>query len=549
MSLGLCSELTFEGEPMHRTLHGMLIVVCAFAAVAWPAAGATGAGDETVEEVEGSESLAVCPPPFLSAHQGCVLDSDLVLEGTVALTSFTKFDCRGHTVLPAVVGTASTPSQPAVAFLLNHAFGVELTGCVIGDAGSRFDIGVYILNGTLPAAVRSDRHALERLRNRIRNNVIWAGTFGVRILSADDNEVAENRIAVRLGNGVHVQRTASLNTVRGNLFTSDGLGTPGANDSGVLVANPPGMPLLEVRVGSALLQFPNVIGEDPEDNHVEGNTAMLPGPTGPAEIHAGFVAAVRSRRTVIRDNIVVGAGEGVRIAGFPRDQVGIFPGVCSLDPGRYCGATSSDCFFAGIDSESKGTCTCIHSGSPGCQANGTEKVAFDARATDARVEDNMLVGPFSAQMGIFAYSNVGSLIRGNTLIGTGTETGIVLTGDALETATVTRNALSGFAHGLGLFADFPIPPFFTAHAEFFGARFFQNDVVGSLQAAVFAQAEYAYPSELSVDLVGNYWGRSCAEGGFLPGDSTNPALIADDHPFGEPVSGIEDADNLPATCR
>jgi hypothetical protein len=66
--------------------------------------------------------------------------------------------------------------------------------------------------------------------------------------------------------------------------------------------------------------------------------------------------------------------------------------------------------------------------------------------------------------------------------------------------------------------------------------------------AVTCVQAFDFNAELSAEDRGNYWGLTCAEGGFLSSLSPFPALISDSHPYGVPVADLPD-DALPLLCR
>ena len=104
---------------------------------------------------------------------------------------------------------------------------------------------------------------------------------------------------------------------------------------------------------------------------------------------------------------------------------------------------------------------------------------------------------------------------------------------------LTRNTLSGNAFGFS---------FSNISSTRVGAAVYLNDVTGSSVRAIRTSGPaFTQPSDLSFAGRGNYWGRTCADGGFLASD-TPSSLITDGHPFGQPVASVPDA-LLPAPCR
>ena len=120
----------------------------------------------------------------------------------------------------------------------------------------------------------------------------------------------------------------------------------------------------------------------------------------------------------------------------------------------------------------------------------------------------------------------------------------------VETATVRRNVITGTRVGIYMNREVE----FGFAPTFFGAQVYLNDITGCTERAVETdgyflfgtpQGPYAFPSELSVLGRGNYWGHTCEEGGFLHGDSPNPSLVKDSHPYGAPVAKSA---TPPASC-
>jgi len=223
-------------------------------------------------------------------------------------------------------------------------------------------------------------------------------------------------------------------------------------------------------------------------------------------------------------NTVTGGGHGIVAAGFRKAFVGRTPGKCSGDANRYC-ATDADCKIAGVDSAGKGVCA------------GVTTQRIDARAKNSVIEENNLIGPFTTDA-ISASGTVNATIRRNVIHGGGSERGIAIRSYALETATVTGNAIDGTAMGLFLDhtnnGDSSVDP-----AAGFGASVFLNDVTASTVRAIGVTNGYKFASELSVGGEGNYWGHTCAEGGFWDRDTPDAVLIRDSHPFGVPVASKE----------
>jgi nitrous oxidase accessory protein NosD len=155
----------------------------------------------------------------------------------------------------------------------------------------------------------------------------------------------------------------------------------------------------------------------------------------------------------------------------------------------------------------------------------------DLRAHDTVVEGNTLVGPFNStamamRAAIFGgNATVGGIIRSNRVFGTGTEPGITLAGNMIESGVVTGNTVQGASFGLMLQ---------QGPATIFGARMFLNNITLSAARAVGTLGTYSLQTDLSWDGVGNYWGHA-APPCFRPSDSPIPGLIQDTNAFCAPV--------------
>jgi len=479
-----------------------------------------------------------CPPGTREHSSVCVLDSDLVLGEPLELQSFTTLNCRGHRILPARPGSGTTqesyvPSVPALAIAITGERAVDVKNCVVGQQDGRFDFGIIAINSKNPGR---DGH-------RIRNNEIHARDSAVTLIRVDDSHVTDNVITWTNGFGISVRRDSDRNRIMSNVLSNPGL--PAAPlrlmpdgvfrtglDAGVAVASFPLQVLYNLVVGGRLFQFPNSIDgqyASADDNVVEGNLLSLPGSSEGKNNAAIYVATNDLRIRVIR-NTIVQAGVGIRLAGLMRAQPVSRAARCTDSSGqaldRYC-ETSADCFIPGIDSTPVGTCPALI------------QEVFDARGRESLVEGNTLVGPFNSTVPIQragiagGAGTVGGVIRGNRINGTGAEAGITLLGNMLETGEVTNNVIHGASFGLLLQAG---------TASGFGARVFRNDVTDSTTRAVGVLGNYVFPTELSWNGEGNYWGHA-ASPCFEPSDSPNPGLILDSHPFCAPVASLETGNN------
>jgi hypothetical protein len=499
---------------------------------------------------------STCPAPTMKLGAQCVIAEDLVLASTLELAPDTRLNCQGHKITPVirgVLGDASTRSTPELAIVLLGATGVQIQNCRIEG----FDFGILALNSKVPADIASTSTLRPGLSNKIWQNTISVRFVGIDLISVDNTDIKDNNISwfTLGGAGVFVQRDSDFVTVKNNLITGDftaavqgarlvpgptGPSNPVLSVNGAVVVAQmlgPHPTLLNAVVEGVLYQISTTanaeVNEDfPADVIVEGNAITFPQANQSFAADDGIVSTA-SLRTIIRGNVIGSCRVGIRDGGILTRQ---FPGVCKKDSNRLCVA-DSDCFIPNIDSVSKGQCVL----QPTQNVNWVSKNLLDER--------NTISGPFLAGI---SSSGENVIIQNNNVTGplrTGGIGGIrLLGGDALETAVVTRNTVSGVTNALALDATFGIvvrPP------RFFGAQISLNDFVG-YTTAVRTSNDYLFPSELSLQGRGNYWGLSCAAGGFdrskvrFQNGAINPNVI-DSHPYGESIAGIL-LQNLPATC-
>ena len=164
-----------------------------------------------------SNKTLSCPPGTRATASACVLDTDLVLSDTIELSSFTKLDCRGHRILPTVVGSGTTlasyvPSVPPLAIAITGESGVVVRNCMIGVDGARFDFGVIAINSK---DAGKDGH-------RIHNNEIHARDSAITFLRVDDARVNNNVITWTNGFGISFARDSDRNRVNNNVMSSPG---------------------------------------------------------------------------------------------------------------------------------------------------------------------------------------------------------------------------------------------------------------------------------------------------------------------------------------
>jgi len=443
-----------------------------------------------------------CPPPTQKEKGGkCVLNQDVVLDEALDLASFTHLNCKGYRLTPTTVGSGATRSVPEVAFLLNGTFGAKIQDCVIDG----FDFGVTIVNSKLPEEVKDDPGAVSLLSNKVLGNTITSRYQGVTIVSADNNQIKDNAISVTSGGGLNVSvwKDSDFNQIVNNTVTGNSSGAeaspwyPGGPDidwftaDGIMIDGDAAN-LFNFLIGDTFLQFPsNTTDVDvPEGNLVEGNTVTLPYDVASQSPYAIFTTS--SEGTVIRGNTINAAYLGIVSSGSYDDM--LFVSQCSLDASRLC-ISDDDCFIAGVDESSKGTC-------------GTRiSREVDRRERDAVIEGNTLS---DLAYGIDIGESINPMVRNNNISNV-TFYGMGLYSAALETATATRNAISNVRVG-----------FYLARgtAGFFGAKISLNDVTNPSLRAVNVPGAYPNapgfnPTELSVDDRGNYWGHDCSYSGGL----------------------------------
>lgn len=238
----------------------------------------------------------------------------------------------------------------------------------------------------------------------------------------------------------------------------------------------------------------------------------------------------------------------------------VFPGSCTKDSTRYC-RTTDDC---NIDLDGNGV---IDPGESLGQCAGVMHVTTpaDDSAHGAQVANNSFAGPYSCPFinspidMTFSvdYSVTGNSVVGNTTVPSTNPASASFShafgfrGTSAASGTISRNVFVGDRSGV---VD-------ISATTTFGAKFSLNDLdlgPGGRDFLYFHSASIA-PGELSVNGQGNYWGHTCAEGGFLASDvpldksvctsahvcSRPPAvscatdldckLLKDSHPFGQPV--------------
>jgi hypothetical protein len=491
-----------------------------------------------------------CPAPFLFAgldvtnqNTQCILPRNATIDATLFVhNSDITLDCMHHMILPRLPATGSAASQassPLQALVIAEAHGVTVQNCKFGQDNARFSgTGdapvVLVVNAKTPPPLKG---------NKILNNEVHAWITGMAAFKSDQVEMDGNLVTYvsRMFNGIVVGVDADDNRVTHNTVISKGLvDVEGTNDRAIGIFSVGG--LTNYVYGGTLVQMSLATGgtiSHSDNNLIEGNLLVheCPGETDPlktcagAEGTTGVVVAQGGDSNRVVGNTASGGAGGVELAGiFTLDFV--IPGTCSLDSSRLC-QTDAHCFLVDFDSTSKGTCL------------GAFPVTISAIGSNSLVEDNTLPGPYTSRAIPVGSNQDAPIIRGNRIGRPGVTQnfiGIRIGGTALETAIVERNTVTGTTRGVELFRGNP-----PTQIAFFGAQFTLNDIFGNTLNIGRSATNYTVPSELSVNGEGNYWGHTCAEGGFLA-SASDTLLITDSHPYGGPVASTPDA-NLPAACK
>src|SRR6266850_2740247 len=456
------------------------------------------------------EAASSCPAPTVMRGSQCVLEGDVVLDATLDIDSFTHLNCQGHKILPSSTsGIGIVHSAPEVAIFLNGAYGSKIQNCIIGDATHPFDFGIVIAKSKIPPDQADDS------KNKVLNNEIRTRVAGVQVFEADNTHISGNTFESIGGcsYGIAVEYDSDRNLITDNtLIGSSGTsgapmrGFPGTDDQiftcssdGILLIGAATVfPLVNARVGSALIQLRNVpnIGDtgqtelSSDGNVIESNSIMQVGSSAGKDGHTGIELAHDATDTLMANSMVSGGLRGIRGAGITSTIT--IPGTCTLDSSRYC-LSDADCFISGVDTTTKGTCTGVTT---------IPNVRRTSRGT--KIEDNQLTGSFNDRA-IQMVGQIESTVIGNTIDATA-PIGLAISNEMLETGIVQHNVVDGPITGLRLASGV---------ASFFGAMVSLNDFTGYMNA-VRVNNGYPLPTFLSVDGKGNYWGLSCEAGGFDP---------------------------------
>jgi hypothetical protein len=488
----------------------------------------------------------------------CVLEGDLALTETLDLASGTHLNCLGHKLSASTVGTPDiaatsaaeySPSVPEVAVLVNGARTIKIQNCLIED----FDFGILVANSKRAAVVAGSSDKI-----LITGNTINSHYYGVRVLASDDVRVERNVISFARqarGKGVWVQGDSDyIDVVQNEVDGSTSIETvnvpllPGGNRiynvradairferAGVRDGTLFGIDFMNLIIDGHLYQYSyrgvDTAQVDPVDwmEHVvvAGNEIKAGVSSGTFTISfgGGLLAPVAV------DNVIKGGG--VHFSG-PNFEAYAVASICSANPSRLC-VSDRDCFIAGIDMASQGTC-----------ASTTQIVTHGV--VDGLIAGNVVHGPFPgtpqfANSAISTFPNSVNAVIANNVVDHAVAAIYLFGAQPLGSALVSNNVVTSSSFALQLNRN---GMFGGGAATSFSARIHHNDFVGSTTRAIAVVGAYALPTELSVDAQGNYWGRDCASGGFLASDSPVPS-IRDSHPYGQPVALASPP--LPVTCE
>jgi len=507
--------------------------------------GAWGCGDSADEEnyVEsdcspseaGASAIAhaknldpSCPPPSKKLGNQCVLNSDLVLTEPLILKAYTKLNCQGHRLLPSGLTAApNVQSIPPVAIFSARASGVKIQNCVIGSETQPFSYGIMIADSKVDP--NWDEGQLALRRNKVVGNEVYAANIAIDLLQTDNSEVKDNNLTI-FGNGFGVDmRRAAYDVVSNNFIrridstywlktTYPGgapVLAPTVFSSGIIEGTGPNPTAdFTFTVGSETV---TVAGIDPSQtapnhhNFIEDNTIEMTGILGRPASLTGFTI---NSGIQLEDNVSGTEVRGNSISGDSTNPpaLGVFVGGASTAPGFL--------------------------------------------VNNVLLEGNSVTGGFIRDaIQVFVARN--TTLRDNVLSDAG-RSGVLLGSFGLESTTVTGNIISDngincalpfcttAASGRGGFS-FSRGTGPSNFAAFFGAEISLNDVTDNLRGVgVITLVPYTFPSELSVEGQGNYWGHSSAPG-FTAADSSLYPLVKDSNPYCVPVAELDPA-LLPPTC-
>lgn len=474
------------------------------------------------------KSNPTCPPPTQKLGSQCVIKKDVILSEPLVLAPNTKLNCQGHSILPSGVSPGpNIQSVPEIAIFAARASGLKIQNCTVGSETNPFSFGIMIADSLISADTHPGELALRR--NKILNNTVFATGIAVDLLQTDNSEVSDNSLII-FGNGFGVDiRRGARNVVNNNdIERIDALYRPKALfPGGVPIPAPlvftagiiegtgpnPTAPF-SFSIGGESVTIPAVnpaLFPAPKDTIIEGNTVEMTGIIGrPAsltsfQINTGIEIEDGANGTIVRGNTVTGSPTNPPVLGM-----------------------------------------IITGGSAG----------IGLHAYNVSVEHNTFSGAFIRDA-VQVFLAHDTTVSANSFSGGG-RSGILLSSFGLESSVVTRNAI--FENGFNCVAPFcttaplGLGGFSLARgtaasnfASFYGAELSLNDVTDNFRGVgVITLVPYTFPSELSVNGQGNYWGHSNSPG-FLPVDSGLYPMVKDSNPYCSFVAEL-DANSLPPIC-
>lgn len=443
--------------------------------------------------------------------------ADRVLSAALRPGSGEVIDCAGGVLRPVEPWSEPDASDLTseitvqVGVLLHDVHDVAIRNCRIEG----FQLGILVVGGG---------------GHEISGNEIEAPSDGIEIVDATDVLVSDNTIRFARS-GLEVTRRAHRTHISANRL----VGLPESGRA-VIVLDPP-VAVMYYLVDGELIQVPNRVGSI-DDVVIEDNELVV------GETDKALYVAVRSRTTTVRNNSIGGARTAVWAPGFPDGTRVPLPGRCADDEERYCDLEFG-CFIAGVDAASLGPCvfdgdlSCWRGGSPcateadcvGGSGPCNHFVEDSTMVQALRVAGNTIT---EACAGVSLLHTIDAVIEDNHMTGRADRGrcgstvghGILLSTDAMASATVGGNVVSGFESGLRL-----------ELTERFASRIWRNELAGN-EAPWRTDAGVALDEttiELSVDGEGNYWGLGCDEGrqgfpelSFCTGPVDGGELCADD---------------------
>jgi hypothetical protein len=586
-----------------------------------------------------SADALACPAPARPAGSRCVLDADVVLDEPLMLASGTHLDCRGFELRALATGAPDRPqppgvvehvrSVPEVALVIADARGVTLKNCTIGDEATPFDFGVLVLDGGGHAIV---------------GNSVTARYTGVTLVRSSDNVVAGNGVTFGIGahgRGIAVYRNSDRNWVVGNTIAAHSIdartltptvpqaapqavnsrGINSATLSNAVLSFVYGGRLFQAPITAAMVRQPVVAtwlgscgagvcsgdaGQACRDdadcslsvasmsddwvsqlnvylgNHIDFLPHNKVG-WGILVDQVFGIVLVGARDSTIAGNTIANTNEGIHFGAAGHDNMTL-AGTCTLDAARWCGG-DADCFVAGVDAESKGTCAGTRTFALPPPGGGAAQNNVNIGAEAIIVAANVLR---ANDQGINVTRGSSRIVVAGNDIGGG-NTGLVIRQNGVDSTVLERNRVHGSRFAIVWDQGVNVRAF--SRATRFGSTMRRNDLVDSVRAALSlgvcsnfalalachdasdcdnsctagACAQTGEPCAVANDcrgqgnsppvgnclpsfdlagstVSGNHWGLTCEEGGF---ESPDESLFVDEAPHGQPVSRLW---RLPPAC-